>query len=274
MAKLRIAGIYKLTCKVNGKVYIGQSVDILNRWRCHKNDSIRDKNDALIAKAICKYGWSNFNKEAIITFFDEDKENLNHYEAFYIKKFHSFVGDAHCNGYNMTTGGESCHLSQYAKNKISKGNRGKVRTSETIEKLRKAKLGTKQPLSQRQAISVANKGKKKPVDFGDKISKAKKGVSWTQETTNYQLQIRGEKSLYRAAIRLIDGQIYHLDAKAGMCGMCGTRIKNAVKNNTIYKNSYWKQLSREEIDTFIALGEWSVEVMRSQRGVRHYYGKL
>ena len=29
-------GIYKIENKINGKCYIGQSVDILRRWRVHK----------------------------------------------------------------------------------------------------------------------------------------------------------------------------------------------------------------------------------------------
>jgi len=31
-----ISGIYKITNKVNGKVYIGQSVDIERRWKEHR----------------------------------------------------------------------------------------------------------------------------------------------------------------------------------------------------------------------------------------------
>lgn len=28
-------GIYKIENKVNGKVYVGQSIDINTRWKCH-----------------------------------------------------------------------------------------------------------------------------------------------------------------------------------------------------------------------------------------------
>lgn len=33
-----INGIYTITNKINGKVYVGQSRDIVRRWREHKND--------------------------------------------------------------------------------------------------------------------------------------------------------------------------------------------------------------------------------------------
>ena len=31
-----ITGIYKITNRINGKVYIGQSIDIRRRWRQHR----------------------------------------------------------------------------------------------------------------------------------------------------------------------------------------------------------------------------------------------
>lgn len=34
-----ICGIYKITNKVNGKIYIGQSVDIEGRWKGHMYNS-------------------------------------------------------------------------------------------------------------------------------------------------------------------------------------------------------------------------------------------
>lgn len=50
-----------------------------------------------------KYGIENF----IIELIEECKnEDLDEKEKYYIKKFHSFLGDEFCNGYNMTIGGE------------------------------------------------------------------------------------------------------------------------------------------------------------------------
>lgn len=37
MAKEKICGIYKITNKINGKVYIGQSIDIYDRWKTSQN---------------------------------------------------------------------------------------------------------------------------------------------------------------------------------------------------------------------------------------------
>ena len=40
----KICGIYKITNLVNGKVYIGQSIDIKRRWRDHRNRKYWSKN--------------------------------------------------------------------------------------------------------------------------------------------------------------------------------------------------------------------------------------
>ena len=51
-------GIYKITNKINGKSYIGQSVNIERRFSEHKVSSHNPKN--LIHKALNKYGIENW----------------------------------------------------------------------------------------------------------------------------------------------------------------------------------------------------------------------
>ena len=54
-------GIYKITNKLNGKVYIGQSINIEKRWRQHINDPGYN-----IHNAIKKYGKENFSFEVLL----------------------------------------------------------------------------------------------------------------------------------------------------------------------------------------------------------------
>lgn len=56
-----ICGIYRITNKINGKSYIGQSVNIKNRWYVHK----ATKDDYPIHRAIRKYGKNNFSWEIL-----------------------------------------------------------------------------------------------------------------------------------------------------------------------------------------------------------------
>ena len=89
-------GIYKITNKVNGKSYIGKSVDIEKRFNEHKKYQ-SDKNKTLY-KAIKKYGVENFSFEIIDIC---GKEELDEKEIYYIKKFNTLGF-----GYNMTIGGD------------------------------------------------------------------------------------------------------------------------------------------------------------------------
>lgn len=89
--------IYMLENKINGKKYIGQTVDLERRMREHRR---RDKRQ-VIDKAITKYGIENFNLEIL----EEDipVRNLDCYEKHYIAEYDTFHGE----GYNMSGGGDA-----------------------------------------------------------------------------------------------------------------------------------------------------------------------
>ena len=89
-----VRGIYKVTNKINGKVYIGQSVDIGKRWRQH----MTAKDDIYFHKAIQKYGVENFEWEVIEQC---KKKDLDEREIYWIEYYDSFN-----KGYNRTKGGE------------------------------------------------------------------------------------------------------------------------------------------------------------------------
>lgn len=89
--------IYKVTNKINEKIYIGQTVQKLNeRINAHKSSA---KNDCQYSfhKAIRKYGFNNFEWE-ILEKYITDKNHLDKLELYYIKRYNSLTP----NGYNMT----------------------------------------------------------------------------------------------------------------------------------------------------------------------------
>lgn len=94
--------IYKITNKINNKVYIGQTIQNLkDRW--YQHCGFKSSNEAelrmVIKRAIHKYGKENFDLE-ILERVDDDK--LNEREIFWIDKY-----DSYNNGYNSTRGGQS-----------------------------------------------------------------------------------------------------------------------------------------------------------------------
>lgn len=97
-----MCGIYKIENNLNHHIYIGQSVNILDRWRHHKtrafNKSDTSYNSSLY-KAFRKYGLENFSFQIVE---ECDRNSLNEREKFWIKYY-----DAYDNGYNETEGGNS-----------------------------------------------------------------------------------------------------------------------------------------------------------------------
>lgn len=87
--------IYKITNKVNGKIYIGQSNNPQRRWEqhCYRNE----KYVSLINKAINKWGKEKFSFE-ILGWFDDYNEK----EKYYIQYYRSLTPG----GYNIAIGGE------------------------------------------------------------------------------------------------------------------------------------------------------------------------
>ena len=92
-------GIYKITNLINGKVYIGQSVQIEKRWQNHK--CAAKKEEGHLYKAMRKYGLENFKFEVIE---ECQKQELNDREVFWISYYNSIDPDK---GYNLTKGGDS-----------------------------------------------------------------------------------------------------------------------------------------------------------------------
>ncbi len=96
-------GIYLITNKINGKGYVGLSVNIQQRWWDHRYHSIhstkKEDVDKVLYKAIKKYGLENFE----LTILEEcRKEELKQKEMFWINKL-----DTYRKGYNATLGGDS-----------------------------------------------------------------------------------------------------------------------------------------------------------------------
>lgn len=95
---MRTYYIYKVTNKINGKIYIGKTGNFKERrWQ---HERCYEKEDCVFHRAIQKYGKENFEWEII----DEASglENAYELEKKYIKEYNSHIKD---NGYNMTKGG-------------------------------------------------------------------------------------------------------------------------------------------------------------------------
>ena len=92
-----MAEIYKITNRINNKVYIGQTIQgVAKRFRQHIEKALCGDNGRLHA-AMREYGIDNFNVETIERCEEESLDDREKYWIAYYDSLH--------NGYNMTIGG-------------------------------------------------------------------------------------------------------------------------------------------------------------------------
>jgi group I intron endonuclease len=93
-------GIYKIENKVNGKVYVGQSVNIESRWKAHKSELRRDTHyNTHLQKSWNKYGEDNFEFSVIEECLEQE---LDDKEIYWIDYYHCCEAEY---GYNSQIGG-------------------------------------------------------------------------------------------------------------------------------------------------------------------------
>jgi group I intron endonuclease len=123
--------IYKLTNKLNQKVYIGQTRRTLE---ARISEHIRDANARrgyYISNAISKYGIESFKIEILAE--TEDADALNYLEEYYIRKYNSVD-----HGYNLSYGGNSntmdCAVTRNKHDAVMRSPEVRAKISSTLKK--------------------------------------------------------------------------------------------------------------------------------------------
>lgn len=133
---MRSYDVYKITNKINNKIYIGiTSKGLSARWKEHLYNAEHGCPYKL-HNAIRKYGKENFSIELID--FCNSWEELEEKEKYYISEYNTLQDEF---GYNMTEGGDgtiSRYVTEETKDKIRQKAIGRVVSEETREKLSEA----------------------------------------------------------------------------------------------------------------------------------------
>lgn len=167
--------VYMATNKVNGKMYIGQTVGNLGvRKRNHINDALNKSNTMYFGKAIRKYNQDNFDWEVLDSARNIDE--LNELEIFFIKLFKTF-GE----GYNLNAGGKNALHSEETKRKMSEAQKGEKCYMYGKKGKNSVNWGRCASVEVRKHMSEAQKGIKCSEESKQKISKTLKGRKLSKE---------------------------------------------------------------------------------------------
>ena len=130
---------------INGKVYIGQTCNLSERWRGNGKNYF---NSIKFYNAIKKYGWGSFTHEVLYS--NLNKQAADRLERELILQYNSIE-----EGYNLKEGGARGELSVESIEKMSNSlKRGYSDFPERREKIRNKALGRIMPKSIRHKISL------------------------------------------------------------------------------------------------------------------------
>lgn len=179
-----------MTCKENGKVYVGQTIatrGIRRRWQGHISAAEKSTSKALYA-AMRKHGKDNFDVQEIGQ--ARDKASLDNLEAVCVILFNSMNPDF---GYNRRAGGVSSTFSEETRKLMSAARKKRVTKpetrikislamklrppmkQETREKLRKRMLGNSLGAFKRSEETRKKMGPKTPENIAKVTANLAKG---------------------------------------------------------------------------------------------------
>lgn len=276
--------IYKITNKINGKVYIGQTLRTLDaRWKAHCNDAIYHNSNNLFHNAIVKYGIDAFIIEELCK--ADTQEELDALECQFINQLKSLSPD----GYNLKTGGQNgCQFSLESREKMSKAKIGTTLSEETKDRMSKTHLERWKSEELRQKKSESSKKAWEDPEYRETISKARteywsdpanrdkmsqKAKEFTTDEQKAKISIMVKESHHRPEvqeklkehhknlkIKVVDhlGNIYNSLKEAAELNNCNssTIIHSIKKTKTRGKPCYaghklWDYYDEENIETIL-----------------------
>jgi group I intron endonuclease len=133
-----------ITNCLSNNIYIGRTLCFRKRYNNYATLSC--KRQPRLYSSLRKYGFDNHNITVLIKC---KPEELNLWEAFYIKLFDSFNTEY---GMNLTSGGDAALHTEQTKEKIRKSNLGRVFSESTLKKISGSKKTAYSLLSEEEKI--------------------------------------------------------------------------------------------------------------------------
>lgn len=231
--------IYLITNKINGKQYVGQTVQpLMSRWRQHLSEA--KINNTAINRAIRKYGEGNFVlRELVRVSLSDGTIWINQLEEKIIHEWGTLVP----NGYNLLRGGNNRRLHSETKAKISESLKGHVVSERVRARSREVHVGNQYckgrlvlpevrakisknlkgrfrdkvfSLETRAGISAGLKGRFVSPETRAKISANKRGKPSNRRGAKHTVETRAKMSASHMGQRFNAGRVHTEQSRANM----------------------------------------------------------
>lgn len=208
--------IYCYTNKTNNHKYVGQTNNLQRRIREHRSCAFNEKassyND-LIHQKIRQYGEDNFEITVLEKLYNDDIDEVNQREQYWINKMNSYCGNG-C-GYNMDLGGGN------------KSNRRILTPNEIVEIKKEIKDGVPYiDIQSKYGVSASY------------VSSINNGIYYFDEKESYPLyKYYKEDKDYDELIDLLLNSTYSLSKIADILNMGYSTVKK-INAGTLRKGLY------------------------------------
>lgn len=240
------SGIYQIKNLVTNKVYIGSTVRFSGRWRKHKWQlSTGVHRNTKLLNSWKKHGAESFEFSVLERV---QRSLLLEREQFWLDSIKPF-GSV---GYNIqVTAGSNLGLalSEEHKRKIGLANKGRKKTPEQIEAIRKDSLSRgPHSLEHRLKISEAGKGRVIPQDLRDRMSKARLGRPMSEDAKRKMsaaklgktwTSAQRESQRLHMEQRVISDETRERLSAAGKLGVAARRLAKEKAREMIYAKQVW-----------------------------------
>lgn len=187
--------VYAVQHRASGRVYIGKTSDVAERWAKHRSDSVRSR--TYFHCALRKYGAESFDWW-IVSYFESDSEAKSA-ESEWIARLKDFGVEL----FNLTAGGDGVTGYKHGPESLQKmatSMQGRVFSDESRAKMSAAQRRRRHPPEIRAKIAAANLGRKKSAEACAKQSISRRGMKFSAEArANMSAGARAREQRKRAA---------------------------------------------------------------------------
>lgn len=189
---MKVCGIYRIESP-SGKVYIGQSYDIYNRFKVHKSRAKLKKHKCKLYSSFEKYGFEN-HLFSIAHQLPKDvtKDILTSYEQIYFDQY-KCAGVDLLNLKEIVNSSKGIKHSDETRIKVVAALTGRVCSPETRRKISEAQIGKIIPRDQVERANIKKRGRKMTYEQKINSIKARTGLKRSvQACINISNSLKGK----------------------------------------------------------------------------------